>query len=301
MGPAGAPLLPLTVDGLRRIVAQRLESGWAGLSRQADRSAARDARLIVAHALGVDAGRLTLLADTPVDDAATAAALALAGRRGAGEPIARLFGAKEFWSLELGLSAATLVPRPDTETVVSAALEELAKRGGKSRAHRLLDIGTGSGAILLALLAELPLATGIGTDRALPALRTARDNAGRLGLAGRSAFVCGNWAEMIRGPADAVVANPPYIETGTVASLPEEVRLFDPVLALDGGDDGLAAYRSIIADLPRLLPPHGFAALEVGMGQAGAVASIGRRHGFAARTVCDLAGIERVVVLDRPA
>jgi release factor glutamine methyltransferase len=222
----------------------------------------------------------------------------MAARRAAGEPLARIVGEKEFWGLTFRLSPETLVPRPDTETVVSAALAAVRSRPAGT-SQRILDIGTGSGAILCALLCELPDATGTGTDRARGALETARDNAGRLRLTGRADFVLTDWATAVAGPFDLVVANPPYIESREIAALPLEVRGFDPHLALDGGEDGLDGHRAIVADLGRLLGPRGRAFIEVGAGQADTVARLGAGFGFAASRYRDLAGIERVVELAR--
>src|SRR5947199_7182533 len=172
----------------------------------------------------------------------------LARRRLAHEPVARITGAKEFWSLPLRVGEATLVPRPETETVVAAALRALDAKGPRSRPWRIADIGTGSGAIALALLTELPKAFVVGTDISPAALAVARDNARSLGLArdlGRVSYVLCDMASALRGPFDLIVSNPPYIPTGDLDRLAAEVRLFDPRLALDGGADGLRWYRAL--------------------------------------------------------
>ena len=166
------------------------------------------------------------------------------------EPLSRIIGRREFWGLEFLLSADTLDPRPESETVIEAILARLPDR---DRAYRFLDLGTGTGCLLLALLSEYPAASGIGIDIAPGAARTARDNAERLGIGGRAQFAVGSWAAALTGRFDAVVANPPYIEHAAIADLPREVRQYDPIRALDGGADGLAAYRAIAADLQRLL------------------------------------------------
>jgi release factor glutamine methyltransferase len=191
----------------------------------------------------------------------------LVRRRLAREPIARILGVKEFWSLPLRLSAETLVPRPDTETVVAFALELLSQTPPRGRALRILDIGTGSGAILLALLTELPCAIGVGTDISLAALETARRNAGDLALASRAIFVKCNYAAALSGPFDLIVSNPPYIASRDIAELDPEVRDHDPHRALDGGADGLDAYRGLIPDAVRLLVAGGALVVEAGQGQ----------------------------------
>jgi release factor glutamine methyltransferase len=272
------------------MIARRLEEALAG-----NCTPALDARVIVAHALGVDPNALPLLDEREVSPEIEMRTLALADRRIAGEPIARIVGEKEFWGLTFRLSPETLVPRPDTETVVAAALGSLDRAGGRGRPLAILDIGTGSGAILIALLSELPLARGVGTDVAFGALVTARENAGRLGVGRRADFVLADWAAGLGARFDLVVANPPYITLQEIDDLPLEVRAHDPHLSLDGGKDGFSAYRAVIADLPRLLKPQGRAYVEAGMGQADAIVALGRPQEMAAITHRDLAGIERVV------
>lgn len=259
--------------------------------------AALDARLLVAHVLGPDASTIVLEAESAVAGNEVARALALAERRIAGEPIARIVGEKEFWSLTFRLSPATLVPRPDSETVVEAALASL--RGGRDSPLSILDLGTGSGAILIALLSELPNARGLGVDCSFEAAATARDNAERLGFAGRAAFAVGDWAAALGRRFDLVVANPPYIESAVIPGLPLEVRGHDPHVALDGGADGLGAYRAIVGSLRGFLAPKGLTVLEIGAGQADAVRTIAHVNGFAAETAKDLAGVDRVVLLRR--
>jgi release factor glutamine methyltransferase len=258
-------------------------------------TAALDARCLVAHALGCAARDLALLDDRPVDPDALMAALALAERRRAGEPVGRIIGEREFWGLPFRLAPATLEPRPDTETVVSAALAAFAARRGE--ALTVLDLGTGTGAILLALLSELPRASGVGVDQELAAAATARLNARRLGLAERASFLVGNWADAVAGGFDLVVSNPPYIASQEIDSLPLEVRGFDPHISLDGGKDGLDSYRAIIPDLERIVKRDGRAFLEVGAGQLEMVRELAAGQGFAAKGHCDLAGTGRVVEL----
>jgi release factor glutamine methyltransferase len=233
-----------------------------------------DARLLVAHALGLAHAALAAQAPRALAGPEAAAIAALAARRLAGEPVARIIGVKEFWGLDFKLNAATLVPRPETETVVEAALDALDRSHSRGDALKIADLGTGSGALLLALLSELPMARGIGTDVSREALGCARRNAIALGLAERAWFAACDYGSALKGPFDLVVSNPPYVARDDIATLAPEVRVFDPALALDGGPDGLAAYRAIAAAAPHLLSPDGVLVLELGSGQLGAVESL---------------------------
>ena len=256
-------------------------------------SAELDARLLTGGAFGLDLTGL-IAATTRIVTPDEAAHLEnFLQRRLAGEPVARILGVKEFWGLTLNLSAATLVPRPDTETVVELALEVCRRQ----ERRRIADIGTGSGAILLALLSELPDATGVGTDISLEALRMARDNAARLGLTQRAAFVACNYTAALSGPFDLIVSNPPYIRSADIAGLDREVREYDPPRALDGGPDGLAAYRAIAPDAARLLAPGGTLIVEAGYGQSGPIAELMSASGLTPDVPpkADLAGIPRAV------
>ena len=276
-----------TAGALRRRIAASLAatSSTAGL----------DARILVEHALACPPGSLALFDDRTVSPAVAAGVLALAERRRAGEPVGRIVGEREFWSLPFYLAAETLEPRPDTETVVSAALTAFA--GRRAEALTILDLGTGTGAILLALLSELPAACGLGIDRSFVAAGAARRNAERLGLSGRSSFLVGNWSDAVAGDFDLVVSNPPYIRSEEIDSLPLEVRGFDPHIALDGGKDGLEAYGSIIPDLKRLVKRNGRVFLEVGAGQLEMVKELAALHDFRGTAHADLAGIARVLEL----
>jgi release factor glutamine methyltransferase len=260
-----------------------------------------DARLIVGHALGLDHAALTAASRRVLTTAEADALLALQARRLAREPVARILGRKEFWGLPFKLNGETLVPRPETETVVEAALAALAAiddEDRRSHALRIADLGTGSGALLLALLSELPSACGIGTDISAGALGCARDNAAALGLAGRAAFVACDYASALEGPIDLLVANPPYVARDDIAALPGEVRDFDPRRALDGGPDGLDGYRAIAADARRLLAPAGVLVLELGFGQLSAVTSLLPAAGLAPAAMRqDLAGVVRALVI----
>ena len=222
----------------------------------------------------------------------------MAARRLGGEPVARIVGVKEFWGLPLLLSKATLVPRPETETVVEAALAVIDQR--RDEALRIADLGTGTGALLLALLHELKNASGIGTDLDEGTLETARANARALGLIERAQFRHADFGAGLEPPFDLVVSNPPYIPTPDIAALAVEVREHDPKLALDGGTDGLDAYRALARQLPDLLSADGTAVLELGIGQADAVRAIAESRGLRITgTRADLAGIARALVIQR--
>jgi release factor glutamine methyltransferase len=255
-----------------------------------------DARLLMAHALGLDRAALTANGERALTADEAKAIDALAARRLNREPVARIFGAKEFWSLNLQVSPAVLVPRPETETVIEAALDFVVRGGLRLERLRILDIGTGSGALLLALLSELPNAVGTGTDISAAALDVARTNAVHNDLAGRCTFVACNIAAGLQGPFDLIVSNPPYVARGDIATLAPEVREYDPALALDGGADGLHGYRAIAADARRLLAPGSRLIVELGMGQESAVRVLFTNAGLtvgASRN--DLAGIPRAL------
>jgi release factor glutamine methyltransferase len=256
-----------------------------------------DARILVGAALGLDLTGVIAAASRPVTAAEAARLEDFARRRLAGEPVARLVGLKEFWGLPLQLSAATLVPRPDTETVVELALEMLRAGPGPDRSLRIADIGTGSGAILLALLSELPEACGFGTDISVAALRTASANAVHLGLAGRAAFVACDYGAALSARFDLIVSNPPYIRSAEILDLATEVRDHDPHRALDGGADGLDAYRALIPQAARLLAPGGALVVEVGHGQSANVEGLMTAAGLIREgpPKADLAGIGRAV------
>lgn len=259
----------------------------------------REARALLKGGLGLADIDLVARADLPVAEEDAARLRALAVRRAEGEPLARLVGQREFWSLDFSLAPETLVPRPETETLVEAALALFPDRAAPLR---ILDLGTGTGAILAALLSEYPNAFGLGVDLSEGAARQARDNLARLGLAGRSAVIVGRWAEAIHSRFDLVASNPPYIPVRDIAALDKEVREHDPRLALDGGADGLDAYRALAAALPGLLVPGGRAVLELGIGQEEDVATLLAAAGLSADGPArrDLSGIARAIVT-RPA
>jgi release factor glutamine methyltransferase len=281
--------IALSIAAARRTLARQFSD--AGLD-----SPDLDARILVGHALTLDHAALAAQADRRLtgDEADTIAALAR--RRLAREPVARIVGTKEFWGLPLALNADTLVPRPETETLVEAALAVLGD--ARKRPLRIADLDTGSGALLLALLHELPAARGVGTDISTAALACARANAETLGLGGRAAFVACDHGSALGGRLDLIVANPPYVARGDLAGLEPEVRDFDPHRALDGGTDGLAAFRAIAADAERLLAPRGLLVLELGAGQLDAVRSLTVAAGLIpAATHNDLSGVARALVV----
>jgi release factor glutamine methyltransferase len=279
-----------TVEAARRALTARFKSNDID-------SAELDARILVGAALGLDLTGVIAAASRPLTSDETIRLDDFARRRLAGEPIARILGLKEFWGLPLQLSAATLVPRPDTETVVELALEMLRAAPDPGRRLRLADIGTGSGAILLALLSELPNASGFGTDISVAALQTASSNAARLGFAPRAAFVACDYAAALSGTFDLIVSNPPYIRSAEIAGLATAVRDHDPHRALDGGMDGLDAYRVLVPQAARLLARDGVLAVEVGHDQGGDVEGIMTGAGLMPERPpkADLAGIRRAV------
>jgi len=289
------------VSPVQDVAGQTIEAARRGLAATLQRAAIEtpelDARLLLGHVLQLDLTAMIADRARRVTAAEAAELAALTRRRIAGEPVARLLGQQEFWSLTLELSAETLVPRPDTETIVSTALDILRSEGRITAPLRIADLGTGSGAILLALLHELPHAAGIGTDISQDALRTAGRNAARLGLAARASFVASDYAAALTGPFDLIVSNPPYIPSGDIGSLPVEVRAYDPGRALDGGHDGLDAYRAILAQARSRLARHGTLILEIGQHQAPDVAWLAGAAGLVPHGPPrpDLAGIPRVL------
>jgi len=255
-----------------------------------------DARLLLASVLGTEPGRLVLHHDDALDDAAQTTFGGLVERRLAREPVGRILGRRGFWDFELVLSDGTLEPRPDTEILVEAVLDDIAATGGRDRPLTIADIGTGSGAILIALLRELPNAFGIGVDLAMSALLTARENAAAVGVAERAAFVRADYGAGLAGGLDYLVSNPPYIATAELDGLSREVREHDPRLALDGGADGLAAYRVLAGDCRRLLAPGGCVAVEFGAEQRSDVADIFTNAGLiVSGHRPDLSGHDRVL------
>lgn len=261
-----------------------------------------EARRLVAAAAGCSALDLVTRREQPVSDAAMQEIMAWTARRLDHEPLSRIVGEREFFGRPFWLSKGTLDPRPDTEALVEAALDAATARGGRDTPLRLLDLGTGSGAIAVTLLAELPRATALAVDLSADALATAARNAARHGVEGRLELARIDMADVAalgrQAPFDLIVSNPPYIASAELATLEPEVRLYDPALALDGGADGLVAYRAL-ADLLGLLAPGAAMLLEVGAGQAAEVVDLflGRAPSLSAETRRDLGGHERVVAL----
>jgi release factor glutamine methyltransferase len=250
-----------------------------------------EARLLLAHALGLTSEELLRDLQAPAEMALYEPLLV---RRAAREPLALITGRQEFWSLPFAVSPATLIPRADTETLLEAALGLFPER---NRVGSILDLGTGTGCLLLAALTEFPAGFGVGVDRAPEAARLAADNAASLGLSRRAAFLVGDWAAPLAGRFELILSNPPYLETSAIPTLMPEVRQHEPARALNGGPDGLEAYRQIIPAVANLLALGGAAILEVGQGQAASVAGMGERAGLPATIRADLAGIPRAVVL----
>ena len=257
-----------------------------------------DARLLLCHAAGLTQEAFVAAPETPLSESAASRFDAMIARRLEGEPVSRIVGAKEFYGRTLAVDRHTLDPRADTETLIDAVLDTLGRGGRRGERLRILDLGTGTGCILLTLLAELPHAEGVGSDASEGALATARRNARDLGVGDRASFVAGDWFEPIEAKFDIVVSNPPYIVSAEIADLPREVG-YDPLLALDGGEDGLDAYRRIASGVGRVLNPGGLVFLEIGETQAEAVLGLLRDSGLkieAGRSVwTDLGGRRRCV------
>jgi release factor glutamine methyltransferase len=289
---AGHARPALSIDAARRFLA-------SALRRHGLDCAELDARLIVGHALALDHAALAARAQRPLTTEEAAAIAALATRRLAREPVARIVGCKEFWGLPFKLNAATFVPRPETETVVAAVLAAVAGANPGSRVLQVADLGTGSGALLLAILSELKgKAFGLGTDISPAALDCARENASA--QRARASFIASDYGAAIKGPIDVLVSNPPYVARREIAMLEPEVRTFDPLPALDGGLDGLDGYRAIAADARRLLAVDGVLVVELGFGQASAVMALFAAAGLASSAPRhDLCGIPRALVARR--
>lgn len=284
---------------MRETLGSLLGEAASELSRAGFAEPRRAARRLVASSLDLTPAELLGHSEQALDEQQTGRVRLALHRMAEREPLSRILGRREFWGLEFALSADTLDPRPETETVVEAVLRRVLNRDAPLR---FLDLGTGTGCILLALLSEFPAAIGFGVDIALGAVMTAAGNAAALGLGERAHFLVGDWGTAISGRFDVIASNPPYIAGAALADLPPEVALHDPCLALDGGADGLGAYRSLAFDLLQLLNQGGVFVCEVGLGQAPAVAAMLRASGLAIEGCQrDLAGIARCVVAGAPA
>ena len=257
-----------------------------------------DARLLLQAAAGRSTEELFCNPDEELTACQAAQFGRLIGRRLAREPVSRILGRREFWSLEFEISPATLDPRADSETLIEAVL---GLETDRQRPLRILDIGTGSGCLLLALLTEFPRARGLGMDISETALEVARRNAARLGVADRADFLCcdlrgADWVAQAGGPYDVVIANPPYIPDGEIEGLAPEVANYDPRISLAGGEDGLDFYRIITGSVAELLRIPGWVALEAGSGQAGAIQGLLRAAGLGILPLRhDMNGLARVV------
>lgn len=249
-----------------------------------------DAELLMAHALGLSRGDMLLRQrDLALPDAFAP----LLARRLDGEPIAHITGMRDFWTISLAVTPDTLIPRPDSETLIEAAVDHFAGRAPAT----ILDLGTGSGALLLAALAQWPQARGLGIDASPPALAVAQGNAAQLGMDDRAVFRLGDWAQGVDGPFDLLLINPPYI-VADLALSGDVLR--EPASALFAGADGLADYRRIAPDLPRLIAPDGMAAIEIGYDQKESVSALLRDQGLAVAVRHDLAGLDRCLIATHP-
>lgn len=272
-------------EALRDALPRLLAAGVEG--------AARDLRLLLAFAIGIPADRLTLVLQDPLSDPAIARFEAAVAARVARQPVSQIVGGRQFWGRWFRITPDVLDPRPETETLIAAAL------GGAF--SRVLDLGTGSGAILITLLAERPLATGVGVDLSTQALSVAAGNAAALAVAERAVFQHSDWLRDIRGRFDLVVANPPYIAEDEMPGLSPEVLGWEPLLALTPGGDGLDAYRRILRDIGSVLAPSGRLLLETGAFQGAAVAGLCRDAGLQAVTILqDMDGRDRVISAAAP-
>lgn len=282
----------MTYGELINLAARRLKT--AGVD-----SARLDSRLIIGHVTGLDQSALLSRRDDPVPADVIERAEPLIGKREKRQPLAQILGRREFWSLPFHVTPDTLIPRPDSETVIISALEWA---GTADRPLRVLDLGCGTGCLLLALLSEWPEATGVGVDIEAAAVRVAEENAQCLGLDGRARFVRANWGEGVDGKFDVVVSNPPYVPEGDAETLAPEVVAFEPASALFGGADGLGAFRALSGCIGRLLAPGGGVFLEIGMGQEPDVSRIMAEAGFDVfERKNDLAGVVRCLTIHRRA
>jgi release factor glutamine methyltransferase len=266
--------------------------GAAGIERSQ-----AEARILLEAASGIGRGQIVAFPERALSPLQQSAFDAMVARRCAREPVSRILGHREFWSLDFAVGPETLDPRPDSETLVAAVLDRIVDRNAEIA---LLDLGTGTGCLLLALLRELPRARGLGIDISGQACTTARQNAAALKLDGRAAFQTGDWAHGLAMTFDVIVSNPPYIESAAIEGLAPEVSRFDPHRALDGGADGLAAYRGLLPQAAERLKPGGLLALEIGAGQGEAVKALAVQSGFGVLPAArDLAGIERCLLFTR--
>lgn len=289
---AESQCIPGTFGEAVRAVADRL--GDVGIN-----TTRLDARLLVAHGAGAPPETALTHPERILDDTTRDRIAELLKRRVAREPMSHILGKREFWSMPLVVTPDTLTPRPDTECLVEAVLDSW---WGQERGEpaSVLDLGTGSGCILLAIVSEISGATGVGVDVSEAAIAVAQQNAERNELSGRVQFAAGDWFEPVEGPFDLIVSNPPYIETDEIAALEPEVADYEPLTALDGGPDGLEPYRRICADAVAYLAPSGIVGFEIGSTQAESVKALMLEAGLTnPRIIKDLAGLDRVVLATR--
>lgn len=267
------------------------------LQQEKIESASLDARLLLEHVLRLSREQLLLAMEDVLTQEQEARYYALISARVQRQPVSQLLGKREFWGMEFKVTTDTLDPRPDSETVIEEVLFRLPDR---QKPYKILDLGTGTGCLLLSLLKELPNATAIGVDISEAAINVAKENTLCFGMQSRVAFLTSDWCEKLAGQFDIIVANPPYIPSRSIESLAPEVAKHEPRLALDGGEDGLECYRKIMAALPKLLAPGGFAVFEIGVGQHQALAEIATKQGLTlAGMKQDLSGIIRCVVITK--
>lgn len=283
-------------------IAGLLQRAAAALADAGIEGAAREARLILQHVAAIPISTQIAFSERVIDAPVVAAFDLALARRAQREPLSHILGMREFWSLSFQVTPDTLDPRADSETLVEAVLDQLDKRGAANpeQALEIVDFGTGTGCLLLALLSELPQARGLGVDLNPGAVAIARANAVRLGLSDRATFQEGNWDHGLDAMFDVVISNPPYIPSADIASLQPEVARYEPRLALDGGSDGLAAYRALAGVVSRRTKPNGFAAFEIGVGQGPEVVGLMQESGLAQlANRRDLQGHERVILFDK--
>jgi len=281
----------VTLD--RALAEAARDLGAAGIGE-----ARHEVRLLAAHVLGVTPETVLREPQSLFHGEQAAGFRDCVTARAARRPLSQIIGRREFWSLSFHVTGETLDPRPDSETLVEAVLETVTDRDAPLR---ILDLGTGTGCLLLALLSELPNATGVGVDVSAEALEVARGNGVALGLAERVDFRAGDWGKGVEESFHVIVSNPPYIPSAEIPGLEPEVARYEPRLALDGGEDGLACYRALLVDAARLLAPSGRLFLEVGMGQAQEVEGLCAGHGLEVTgTARDLAGVARCVMAHKP-
>jgi release factor glutamine methyltransferase len=272
-----------------------LKSAVLMLQQAQIESASLDARLLLEHVLRASREQLLLRMEEHVTAAQEQQYLELVARRADRQPVSQLIGKREFWGIEFAVSEATLDPRPDSETLIESALFYFR---GREKPVRILDLGTGTGCLLLSLLSEFPLGTGLGIDISEAALAIAKENTLKLGYQARAVFKQGNWHDGINDTFDIIVSNPPYIPTDSIDRLAPEVARWEPKLALDGGEDGLDCYRLILSKLPQILAENGVAVLEIGFNQEQSVKTLIAENGLEVAGVrADMGGITRCIVV----